>query len=86
VQAGYDEALMLTVDGSLAEATTSNVFLRRGAKWITPALTDDILEGITRREVIELTSDELNEPVIERTIDRSELNICDEAFLCGTAV
>ena len=86
VQAGYDEALMLTVDGNLAEATTSNVFLRRGEEWITPSVTDDILEGITRRQVIELISDELGERVVERTVDRSELYVCDEALLCGTAV
>jgi branched-chain amino acid aminotransferase len=84
--AGFDEAIMLTVDGKVAEATTSNIFLRRGETWITPGPSDSILEGITRREVIELISDELAEPVLERSIDRSELYVSDEAFLCGTAV
>jgi branched-chain amino acid aminotransferase len=86
VQAGFDEALMLTVDGALAEATTSNVFLRRGSEWITPAPDQDILEGITRRQVMELIGEELGERVIERSVDRSELYVCDEALLCGTAV
>lgn len=86
VQGGYDEALMLTVDGNLAEATTSNVFVRRGDEWITPPVTDDILEGITRRQVMALIADELGERVVERSVDRSELYICDEALLCGTAV
>ncbi len=86
VQAGFDEALMLTVDGSLAEATTSNVFLRRGGEWLTPGPDQDILEGITRREVMELIAEELGERVVERSVDRSELYVCDEALLCGTAV
>jgi branched-chain amino acid aminotransferase len=86
IQAGVDEAIMLTVDGNVCEASTSNVFLRRGDTWITPAVTEDILEGITRRQVIELIEGELGEPVVERVIDRSELYVCDEALLCGTAV
>ena len=86
VRAGCDEAIMLTAGGAVAEATTSNIFLRRGSHWITPAPTDDILEGITRRQVIELIDEELGETVVERTVDRSELYVCDEALLCGTAV
>lgn len=86
VQGGFDEALMLTVEGKVAEASASNVFLRRGDEWITPAVDQDILEGITRREVIELIREELREPVVERSIGRSELYVCDEALLCGTAV
>jgi branched-subunit amino acid aminotransferase/4-amino-4-deoxychorismate lyase len=80
------EALMLTLVGTVGEATTSNVFLRRGGDWITPPVTDDILEGITRRQVIALIGAELGERVVERTVDRSELYVCDEALLCGTAV
>ncbi len=85
INAGLDEAILLTVDGSVAEATTSNVFIRRGDRWATPAATDDILEGITRRQAMALIA-ERGEPVEERTVDRSELYVCDEAFLCGTAV
>lgn len=86
VLAGFDEAIMLTVDGAVAEASTSNIFLRRGDAWITPSPADDILEGITRREVIELIAEDLGEGVVERTVDRSELYVSDEALLCGTAV
>jgi branched-chain amino acid aminotransferase len=85
VLAGFDEAILLTVNGSLAEATTSNIFIRRGDTWSTPAVSEDILEGITRRQVIALI-DERGGTVTERSIDRSELYICDEAFLCGTVV
>lgn len=86
LSAGFQEAIMLTIDGSVAEASTSNVFLRRGHTWSTPAVTEDILEGITRREVLELIREELNEPVVERQVDRSELYVSDEMLLCGTAV
>jgi branched-chain amino acid aminotransferase len=84
--AGCDEAIMLTVEGNVAEATTSNVFLRRGGSWVTPPVTDDILEGITRAHLLELIGEELGEPVTERSVDRSELYVADEVLLCGTAV
>lgn len=85
VDAGADEAIMLTVDGSVSEASTSNIFLRRDDTWVTPAPSEDILEGITRRQVIELIGDLLGETVTERTVDRSELYSSDEILLCGTA-
>jgi branched-chain amino acid aminotransferase len=85
VRAGFDEAILLTIGGAVCEATTSNVFIRRGNRWATPAGTEDNLEGITRRQVATLIA-EAGGIVEERTIDRSELYICDEAFLCGTAV
>jgi branched-chain amino acid aminotransferase len=85
IRAGFDEAILLTVDGAVAEATTSNVFIRRGERWATPAVTEDILEGITRRQVMTLIA-EAAVVVEERAVDRSELYICEEAFLCGTAV
>jgi branched-chain amino acid aminotransferase len=86
LSAGFQEAIMLTVDGSVAEASTSNVFIRRGGTWSTPAVTEDILEGITRQEVMELIREDLDEPVVERPVDRSELYVCDEMLICGTAV
>jgi branched-chain amino acid aminotransferase len=86
VGAGFDEAIMLTADGSVAEATTANVVLRRGDEWITPPVTDDILEGTTLQQVITLIRRELGERVVQRTVDRSELYVCDEALLCGNAV
>ena len=53
---------------------------------MTPPVTDNVLEGITRRSVIELLSKTLGLPVVERSIDRTELTLADEAFFCGTGV
>lgn len=82
---GCDEALMLNGAGHLAEGTTSNVFMRRGREWLTPAVTDDILEGITRAQVMGLLAERTGRPVTERSVQRSELYVCDELLLCGTA-
>ena len=85
VRAGFDEALMLTVDGYLAEATTANVLMRFGNRWSTPSGSDDILEGITRAQVMTLLAEGTGTPVVERRIHRSELYYADEILLCGTA-
>lgn len=84
VRAGFDEAILLTVDGYVAEGTTANIFVRRGDAWVTPPPTDDILEGITRRQVMQLLA-EAGRPAMERRIHRSELYLADEVLLCGTA-
>ncbi len=83
--AGFDEALMLDEDGHVSEGSGENVFLRRGDVVITPPVTGDILEGITRRTVVALLGEELGVRVVERPIDRSELFVADELFLTGTA-
>lgn len=83
--AGFDEALVLTQEGHLSEGSAMNVFIVRDGALITPPITENILEGITRRSVIELAQKELNLTVIERPIDRSEIYLCDELFLTGTA-
>jgi branched-chain amino acid aminotransferase len=62
-----------------------NVFIVRDGAVITPPITDNILEGITRRSVMELARVELDLPVVERPIDRSELYLCEEVFMTGTA-
>ena len=85
VRAGFDEALVLTQDGLLSEGSAMNVFLVRAGNVITPPVTENILEGITRRSVIELVREELGLPVIERPIDRTEVYLCDEFFMTGTA-
>lgn len=85
VRAGCDEAIMLTVDGHVAEATTANILLRFGDVWATPPGTDDILEGITRAQVMTLIRERTGRPVLERRIHRSELYVADEILLCGTA-
>ena len=81
---GYGEAIVLNQDGSVAEGSAENLFIVREGKVITPPVSDNILEGITRRTLIQLFQDELGVPVIERSIDRSELYIADEAMFCGT--
>lgn len=84
-QAGYDSAIMLNQKGEVGEGAVMNLFLVKAGKLITPSCDADILEGITRRTVIELAG-ELGIPVTERPVSRSELYVADEAFFCGTAV
>jgi len=83
---GHDEAIFLNQDGHVAEGAASNLFMVRNGKLITPPITDNILEGITRDSVMELARREMGLEVVERSVDRSELYVCDELFLCGTAV
>ena len=85
-QSGFDEAIFLNENGHVAEGATCNIFMVRKGKLITPPITDNVLEGITRDTIMELARRELGLQVIERSIDRSELYICDELFLTGTAV
>lgn len=85
VQAGFDEALVLNQNGHISEGSAMNIFMVRGNTVVTPPVTDNILEGITRRSIIQIISDELQLPVVERPIDRTEVYICDELFMTGTA-
>jgi branched-chain amino acid aminotransferase len=82
---GFDEAIVLTADGHVNEASAANLYMVRDGVAITPPVTDDILEGVTRKAMIELLKNE-GVPVEVRSIDRSELYIADEMFLCGTGV
>jgi branched-chain amino acid aminotransferase len=84
-RAGFDEALVLTQEGHLTEGSAMNIFMVRDGLLVTPPVTDNILEGITRRSVMELARNELGLTVVERPIDRSEVYICEELFLTGTA-
>ena len=84
-RAGFDEALVLTQDGHLSEGSAMNLFIVRDNVLITPPVTENILEGITRRTVIELAKNELKLAVVERPIDRTEIYICNELILTGTA-
>lgn len=83
---GYDEAIFLTESGHVAEGAACNLFLVRNGRLITPPVTENILEGITRASVMELARQELHLDVEERRVDRSELYVCEEAFFTGTAV
>ena len=85
VHAGFDEALVLNQDGHVSEGSAMNVFIVRDGLVVTPPVTDNILEGITRRTVMELVQNELGLKVVERSIDRTELYLCDELFMTGTA-
>lgn len=82
---GYDDALMLTASGHVAEGSAANLFIVRNGILITSEQTADVLEGITRRSIIKLAGD-LRIPVEERAIDRTEIYVADEAFLSGTGV
>ncbi|MEW6569094.1 MAG: branched-chain amino acid transaminase [Chloroflexota bacterium] len=82
---GFDEALVLTREGHVSEGSAENVFIVREGVLITPPVTENILEGITRRTVMQLASEELGLQVVERPIDRTEVYLCDELFLTGTA-
>ena len=81
---GFDEAIMLTHDGHVCEGSAENIFIVRSGSFITPPESDNILEGITRATLIHLVTEEMGLEVVQRQIDRSELYVADEVFLCGT--
>jgi branched-chain amino acid aminotransferase len=85
VRAGFDEALVLTQEGHISEGSAMNFFMVRDGILITPPITENILEGINRRSVIELAREELKLTVVERPVDRTEVYLCEELFLTGTA-
>ena len=82
---GFDEAIVLTQQGHVSEGSAENLFILRAGKLVTSPVTDDILEGITRRSILELAERELGLTVSERPIDRTEIYLCDEFFMTGTA-
>jgi branched-chain amino acid aminotransferase len=81
---GADEAIVLTQDGHVSEGSAENLFMVRRGKLVTPPVSDDILEGITRGAVMEMAERELGVTTVERQIDRTELYVAEEVFLCGT--
>jgi len=84
-RAGFDEALVLDQTVHVSEGSAMNIFMVRDGVVITPPVTDNILEGITRRSVIELLRNEMGLQVTERSIDRTEVAIAEEFFMTGTA-
>jgi branched-chain amino acid aminotransferase len=84
MQAGYDEAILLTAEGYVADGSGENIFVVKDGKISTPPLSTSILPGITRETVIEIARD-LGYEVAEENIIRSDLYLADEAFMCGTA-
>ncbi len=85
-RSGFDEAILLNESGHVTEGATCNLFMLRKGRLITPDVTENVLEGITRDSVVELATREMGLEIVERPIDRSELYVCDELFLTGTAV
>jgi branched-chain amino acid aminotransferase len=82
-EAGFDEAIVLNPDGHVSEGSAENLFMVRDGYLVTPPGTANILEGIVRQSVIRIAKDE-GIDVQVREIDRTELYIADEVFLCGT--
>ncbi|HCI81061.1 MAG TPA: branched chain amino acid aminotransferase [Ktedonobacter sp.] len=84
MQNGFDEAIMLTSEGNVSEGSAENIFLVFNNELITPSPTENILLGITRDTIIKLANRELGIITRERFVDRTELYLADEVFLCGT--
>jgi len=82
---GYDDAILLNSDGSVAEGPGYTLFLVRDGHPMTPSVTSNILEGVTRSTLLTLFSESLGVTVEQREIDRTELYVADEAFFAGTA-
>lgn len=81
---GFDEAIFLNPDGHISEGSAMNLFIVRNGQLFTPGVNHNILEGVTRSAVMKIAREELGLQTYERSIDRTELYICDEMFLCGT--
>jgi len=84
-RSGFDEALVLDHNGHVSEGSAMNIFIVRDGVLVTPPVTDNILEGITRRSVMELAHNEMGLDVMERSIDRTEVFLAEEMFMTGTA-
>jgi branched-chain amino acid aminotransferase len=83
-RAGYDEAILLTDEGYVADGSGENIFVVRDGTIYTPDLSASILPGITRDTIIQIAQD-LGHPVVEKTLIRTDLYLADEVFMCGTA-
>ena len=83
---GFDEAIVLSQNGHVSEGSAENIFMVKNGIFITPPVTENILEGIVRRAIIQLIQEELRMQVQERSIDRTELFLADEIFFVGTGV
>jgi branched-chain amino acid aminotransferase len=83
-KAGYEEAILLDERGMVCEGSGENIFMVKGGKVFTPPQAASILDGITRKSVMQILEDK-GYPVTERDITRSELYLADEVFMCGTA-
>src|SRR5262249_58345107 len=82
---GFDDAILLTQGGKVAEATGAALMMVREGQLVVPPVTDGVLESITRRSVLALYAREYGRAAVERSIDRTELYVCDEILICGSA-
>ena len=82
---GFDEAIMLSHDGHVSEGSAENIFMIKRGVIYTPDPSQNVLEGCTRRSIMEIAANEFHLPIVERSIDRSELYGADELFFTGTA-
>lgn len=82
---GFDEAIMLSHDGHVSEGSAENIFMIKRGVLYTPDPSQNVLEGCTRRSILEIARNEFDLPIVERSIDRSELYGADELFFTGTA-
>ena len=83
-QSGYEEAILLDENGLVCEGSGENIFVLREGQLVTPGHTNSILDGISRKSVIQIATD-LGYEVVERDVARAELYLAEEIFLCGTA-
>src|SRR4029079_7121042 len=84
IRAGYDEAILLTAEGTIADGAGENIFIVKNGTISTPSLSTSILPGITRDTIIQIAQD-LGYTVDETDLIRSDLYLADEVFMCGTA-
>jgi branched-chain amino acid aminotransferase len=84
IRAGYDEAILLTAEGYVADGSGENIFVIKDGKIATPELANSILPGITRDTVIQIAQD-LGYPVVQKSLIRTDLYLSDEVFMTGTA-
>lgn len=83
-QDGYDNAILLTASGKVSEGTGACLCMVRDGRLVTPSITSDILESITRDTIITLYCEQFDKSAVERSIDRTELYVADEIFFCGS--
>ncbi len=83
---GFDEAIVLNRNGHVSEGSAENLFIVREGRLITPPVTENILEGITRATIMQIAGEQFGLETVERPIDRTELYLAEEAFFCGTGV
>src|SRR5438105_1486610 len=86
VEGGFDEAIVLSVDGHVSEGSAENVFMLKDGAFVTPPVTDDILEGVTRQLLIKVISDELNLPVVAPNAFKGTLTASEAASAIARGV